>query len=135
MYPSNKTIYRASLVCTDAAAKTKATTVKADVERCHRDASIWGADAIDFRPERFDSLSALQKDAYLPFSLGRHRCPAINGFGNRMITMLLVALGRTLSAEVGRVRFGDDRLDQDNKAPLPTGRGDMGRWVFELGSV
>ncbi|KAK3369232.1 hypothetical protein B0T24DRAFT_707637 [Lasiosphaeria ovina] len=119
--PSNKRIYRA-------------TTDAADVEACHRDARIWGPDALEFRPERFDELSSLQERAYYPYSLGKHRCPAISGFGNRMITMLVVALGSTLSLESGRVRYGDERLDGDPGEPLPTNRDDMEGWVFELRS-
>ncbi|KAK5658481.1 hypothetical protein OQA88_1870 [Cercophora sp. LCS_1] len=132
LYPSNKSIYRASPLGTGVAITA---TVNADVEGCHRHAQIWGADALEFRPERFDTLKSLQEEAYFPYSLGPHRCPAINGFGNRMITMLLVALGRTLSAEAGRVRFNDAGLDGDNKTPLPTGRGDVGSWVFEVAAA
>lgn len=103
----------------------------ADLERCQRDERIWGADALEFQPERFDCLSALQEKAYFPYSLGLHRCPAYFGFGNRMVTMLVVAMGRILSPEKWKVRFHNDSLDEDGAEPLPTGREDMDRWTLE----
>ncbi|KAK3321500.1 hypothetical protein B0T19DRAFT_404024 [Cercophora scortea] len=121
LFPSNKRIYRTG-------------SEPADLERCHRRAEIWGADALEFRPERFDSLTDLQKQAYFPFSIGQHKCPAYAGFGDRMVTMLVVVLGRMLSAEVGVVVFNDEALDADGERlkPLPTGRDDMEGWVLEL---
>ena len=100
------------------------------MEQCHRNPVIWGADALDFRPERFDCLTKLQKEAYFPYSFGRHRCPAYRGFGNRMITMLVVAMGRVFLPEVWKVRFHDS-LNDDAVKPLPTGREDMDAWTIE----
>ena len=43
----------------------------------HRDKSIWGPDADDFRPERFEdeaAIKALHPYAYLPFSKGPRDC-------------------------------------------------------------
>ncbi|KAK3684316.1 hypothetical protein B0T22DRAFT_274461 [Podospora appendiculata] len=121
LFPSNKRIYRTG-------------SEPADLERCHRRAEIWGDDALEFRPERFDSLTDLQKQAYFPFSIGQHKCPAYAGFGDRMVTMLVVVLGRMLSADVGVVVFDDEELDADGGGvkPLPTGRDDMEGWVLEL---
>ena len=106
--------------------------VSGDVEACHRNADIWGADALEFRPERFDGLSDVQKKAYFPYSMGRHKCPAYSVFGNRMITMLVVVLSRVMSPEVGKVRFGDDKLDGDVAAALLTGRDELEAWVVEF---
>lgn len=125
MYPSNKRIYRARGVGMEG-------QVSGDVETCHRNAEIWGDAALEFRPERFDGLSDLQKRAYFPYSMGRHKCPAVKVFGNRMITMLVVVLSRVMSPAVGKVTFGDEKLDGDAAAALPTGRDELEAWVMEL---
>lgn len=105
--------------------------MNANVEVCQRDARIWGADALDFRPERFDSLSELQSQAYFPYSLRPHRCPAYSGFGNRMVTMLVVVMGRVFPPPSWTVRFNNEDLDRDPAKALPTGRDDMEGWVLE----
>ncbi|KAF4463507.1 Cytochrome P450 [Fusarium albosuccineum] len=122
LYPPTKRIYRASPL----------RTLAADVESMHHDVQIWGLDALEFRPSRFGALIQDQKDAYMPFGVGRNTCPAINGFGRKMISSLVVALITRLGTrESGaRVWFGDDKLDIDMRAPLPTGRNDMGQWVI-----
>ncbi|KAL8423866.1 hypothetical protein RB596_003907 [Gaeumannomyces avenae] len=125
LYPSTKRIYRATAVPEDD--PTGAGRVSADVERCHRDPDIWGADGLQFRPERFGELTPMQISAYFPFGLPKHRCPAFNGFGERLVTLLVVALARALPPP-GKSRLlfgGDGALDADKKAPLPTGRADM----------
>jgi cytochrome P450 len=40
----------------------------------HTDPDIWGADALDFRPERF--LNLKQSWNFIPFMGGRRICPA-----------------------------------------------------------
>lgn len=125
LYPSNKRIYRARGVGMEG-------QVSGDVEACHRHADIWGDDALEFRPERFDGLSDLQKRAYFPYSMGRHKCPAVKVFGNRMITMLVVVLSRAMSPVVGKVTFGDEKLDGDVGAALPTGRDELEAWVMDF---
>ncbi|KAK3990812.1 hypothetical protein QBC44DRAFT_264329, partial [Cladorrhinum sp. PSN332] len=139
LYPSNKRIYRCtSFSSTTTTTTTTAATVKADVETCHRSPMIWGQDSLRFRPERFDSLTEQQREAYFPYSLRPHRCPAFSGFGDRMVTMLVVVLGRCLGPEVGKVRFGGGDallllLDADGEMPLPTGRDEVEGWSLELG--
>ncbi|KAK4454913.1 hypothetical protein QBC34DRAFT_289335 [Podospora aff. communis PSN243] len=127
LYPSNKTIYRAAV--------DFGGVVAADVQGLHRREEIWGMDALRFRPERFGALTEVQRRAYVPYSIGRHRCPAYGGFGNRMIAMLVVALGREMGRDRGKVRFerGDGGLEGEEKGVgvLPTGREDMEGWVFE----
>jgi len=125
LYPSNKRIYRARGIGMEG-------QVSGNVEACHRTADIWGDDALEFRPERFDGLSDLQKRAYFPYSMGRHKCPAYQAFGNRMITMLVVVLSRVMSPAVGKVTFGDDKLDGDAGAALPTGRDELEAWAMEF---
>ncbi|KAH7626873.1 hypothetical protein B0T09DRAFT_35691 [Sordaria sp. MPI-SDFR-AT-0083] len=125
LYPSNNRIYRA------VPGPEPPILVSADVQACHRDLAVWGLDALEFRPERFDNLAPLQNEAYFPFSLGSHRCPAISGFGNRMVTMLVVSMGRALSPETGRLNFRDAKLDDDTRTSLPTGRDEMEKWSWD----
>ncbi|KAF6806510.1 hypothetical protein CSOJ01_08792 [Colletotrichum sojae] len=127
LYPSAKRIYRAS----------DTLKVAADVESLHHDERIWGPDALEFRPSRFAALTQDQSDAYMSFGVGKNTCPAANGFGNRAIASLVVVLlSRLGSRESGaRVCFEASGLDRDLKAPLPTGRSDMERWVVSLGGM
>ena len=124
LYPSNKSIYRSTADFNG--------TRSADVQACHRDVSIWGEDALCFRPERFERLTGEQERAYFPYSLGKHKCPAYGGFGNRMIVMLVVVLGREMGVNKGRVRMRGGYGEEKWGGALPTGREDMGGWVFEM---
>ncbi|RYP30365.1 hypothetical protein DL767_006273 [Monosporascus sp. MG133] len=106
---------------------------RADIERCHRDPAIWGADSLRFNPLRFFSLTEDQKSAYMPFSIRPHECPAERGgFGERAIMLLVVVLARRLGTrESGLlVRFNDAVLDGDDAdTPLPNARDAAERWV------
>ncbi|EGO56388.1 hypothetical protein NEUTE1DRAFT_44810 [Neurospora tetrasperma FGSC 2508] len=124
LYPSNNSIYRA--------ATGPGPLKSADVQACHRDFNVWGRDALEFRPERFDNLTPLQEKAYFPFSLGSHKCPAFGGFGNRMVTMLVVSMGRALSPEAGKLNFKDAQLDNHVGISLPTGRDEMENWSWDM---
>ncbi|KAJ4301963.1 hypothetical protein N0V88_002091 [Collariella sp. IMI 366227] len=44
----------------------------------HHSTEIWGADADDFRPERWESLTTRQKNAFIPFSHGPRSCVGRN---------------------------------------------------------
>ncbi|KAF9877254.1 hypothetical protein CkaCkLH20_05520 [Colletotrichum karsti] len=44
----------------------------------HHSKEIWGPDADDFRPERWESLTARQKNAFIPFSYGPRACVGRN---------------------------------------------------------
>lgn len=44
----------------------------------HRSAKIWGPDAASFVPDRWDRLTAEQKDAFIPFSFGPRSCVGRN---------------------------------------------------------
>ena len=50
------------------------TTLSVPIYRLHRDESIWGPDAAEFRPERWLEASPERKkmmmDAFAPFSIG-----------------------------------------------------------------
>ncbi len=44
----------------------------------HHSREIWGPDADDFRPERWDYLTARQKNAFIPFGSGSRACVGRN---------------------------------------------------------
>ena len=44
----------------------------------HHSKEIWGADADEFRPERWESLTPRQKNAFIPFSYGPRACVGRN---------------------------------------------------------
>jgi benzoate 4-monooxygenase len=44
----------------------------------HHSTEIWGPDASEFRPERWDSLSERQKNSFIPFSYGPRSCVGRN---------------------------------------------------------
>ncbi|KAK7927386.1 hypothetical protein PG985_004384 [Apiospora marii] len=109
--------------------------IAADIESLHRDPSIWGHNAHDFfLPRMAQGLTQEQKDAYMPFGLAPHLCPAANKFGERMISMLLGLLlhGLGSSGTGATIEYGDAKLDGDLHAPLPTGREDAEGWYITL---
>ncbi|KAI1262820.1 cytochrome P450 [Xylariaceae sp. FL1019] len=154
LYPPTKRIHRIASIDDNDDAKILA----ADIEACHRDRDIWGPDAHEFRPARFRtwpespspsvankekvfdanaadiSMSELKHLAYMPFSIGKHQCPAANGFGERMITMLVVELIKRFGTRETNlhIHLGNAELEKDPKAPLPSGRSESEGWVLEL---
>lgn len=44
----------------------------------HHSPAIWGADADAFRPERWDTVTEEQKNAFIPFSYGPRACVGRN---------------------------------------------------------
>ncbi|KAI0839269.1 hypothetical protein F5Y06DRAFT_303388 [Hypoxylon sp. FL0890] len=132
LYPPTKRIRRA--VPSDPLnPQSSSHVVAADVEKCHRDTRIWGADAEVFRPSRFDNLTDAMKEAYMPFGAGKHQCPTSSKFGYRAIIILVVVLaGRLGTQESGsRMRFKNRKLDEDLEEVLPSGRMDMEDWDLE----
>jgi len=70
LYPPTKNIYRTNVKTGE--------DVCISVQQIHRDTSVWGSDALDFRPDRFkEKLTGEQEKCYLPFSIS---CPARHGF-------------------------------------------------------
>ncbi|KAI1374251.1 cytochrome P450 [Hypoxylon crocopeplum] len=147
LYPPTKRIYRAEPA---QGTSESHTILSADIEKCHRDPSIWGPDALRFRPSRFrkkdlaDALhppfTADMRRTYMPFGVGPHVCPAASaasGFGFRAIVVLMVVLARRLGTkESGAiVHFGDKDLENDLDALLPSGRQDMEDWTLGLGDT
>lgn len=135
LYPPTKRIHRvASPLYQDAYAECFE-VLAADIESLHRNPSIWGHNAHDFFfPRMVQGLTQDQKDAYMPFGLAPHLCPAANKFGERMIAMLLGLLlhGLGSSGTGATIEYGDARLDGDLHAPLPTGREDAEGWYVTL---
>jgi hypothetical protein len=129
LYPSTKRVYRA------AGLKTTSTHQCANVEFCHRDPVIWGADTLEFRPHRFQYLSELQKQSYFPFGCKPHLCPAFGGFGERIVTMLVAAAGGERGLARWEICFNNRELQCDSRKSLPTGRGDMENWAFDVASA
>ncbi|KAI1743206.1 cytochrome P450 [Xylaria scruposa] len=147
LYPPTKRIYRA-ISTTD----EEDGVVVADVEACHRDQRVWGADALQFKPTRFHSwfdedatkksghatqngvyAKDREKLSYFPFGVGKHICPAAAGFGERMIALLVVELTRRFGTrQTGlEIHFGDVEIQHRVCTPLPSGRDDMENWVLE----
>ncbi|KAK4667029.1 hypothetical protein QC763_305520 [Podospora pseudopauciseta] len=120
--PSNKRIYRHT--------PSSSFKIKADLELMHRHPSIWGPTALEFSPSRFDNLSPLQTEAYLPYSLRPHRCPAFGGFGDRMVTCLVVAMGRVLNTKAGKV-FNTEPTKR--AGVVDTGRDGLEGWRYQRG--
>ncbi|EHA24703.1 hypothetical protein ASPNIDRAFT_40601 [Aspergillus niger ATCC 1015] len=79
-------------------------TFAADIEACHLDKSIWGTDALEYKPSRFATLTDEQKEAYMPFGSSPFLCPAKPVFGPRMIGMVVGILFFALQ-EVGSWRL------------------------------
>lgn len=123
------------------------------MEGWHRDYEVWGSTATIFDPRRFHAWShegayergpqevsesnrhtCERKMCYFPFGIGRHACPAAAGFGDRIITLLVVELTRRLGTrQTGLTIYFDNFKPQ--KSPhslLPCGRTDMENWVLEL---
>ncbi|KAK0741791.1 hypothetical protein B0T21DRAFT_408650 [Apiosordaria backusii] len=126
--PSNKRIYRHSPTVSD----HRKAKLNADLELLHRHPSIWGPSALEFNPSRFDSLTPLQTEAYLPYSLRPHRCPAFGGFGDRMVTCLVAAMGRVLGTSgAGRVSNTNDKEGQKRQV-IKTARDKLEGWRYTL---
>lgn len=79
-------------------------------------------------------LTQDQKNAYMPFGLAPHLCPASNKFGERMIAMLLGVLFEGLGTRTTgtTIEYGNAALDGNLHAPLPTGREDAEGWHVSM---
>ncbi|KAI2641029.1 hypothetical protein GGS21DRAFT_354152 [Xylaria nigripes] len=145
LYPPTKRIYRATSTVED-----DKDFICADVEACQRDAQIWGPDALEFKPTRFHSFTSkntasllrramglkshaenLKSHSYFPFGVGAHKCPASTGFGEKIITLLVVELARDFLT-----RYGVFAIRIANKQCIPTllpsDRTDLESFIVEL---
>ncbi|PTB37142.1 uncharacterized protein TrAFT101_010875 [Trichoderma asperellum] len=57
---------------------TAGTVLSVPTYTIHHSKEIWGPDADDFKPERWDSATQRQKDAFIPFSYGPRACVGRN---------------------------------------------------------
>ncbi|KAI2469554.1 hypothetical protein F4781DRAFT_431260 [Annulohypoxylon bovei var. microspora] len=132
LYPPTKRIHRAV-----PSAKSGSYNVKADVEWCHRNTHIWGPDAEQFRPSRFQGVTADMRQAYMPFGAGKHQCPTAKTFSYHAIIILVVVLAKRLgTVQTGsKVVFGNAKLDADPKELLPSGRMGMEDWTIERSGI
>ncbi|KAI0903843.1 cytochrome P450 [Ustulina deusta] len=143
LYPPTKRIYRAAEI-----------VVAANVEACHQNDEVWGANALYFDPTRFhnwhqnDTITIsspidrplrqeaddLKTRSYFPFGAGRHTCPAAAGFGDKMITLLVVEFARRFGTRQTGLKIHLDKIEfrPHLLSPLPTRRSDMENWVLEL---
>lgn len=74
-------------------------TLSADIEACHHDTTIWGANAAHFDPTRWRQLTQEQKGAFFPFGDKPFICPAREAFGPRMVALLIAAFAEGLTGE------------------------------------
>ncbi|KAI1638404.1 hypothetical protein F4809DRAFT_639703 [Biscogniauxia mediterranea] len=133
LYPPTKRIKRGHIVDTS----DTVTVIEADVEKCHRDGEIWGPDVLQFRPGRFHPSAFTQRmrRAYMPFSVGKHQCPAASGFGERIVAVLLLILVRKFGVKAGAelVRLDEKACsEQDSGHLLPSCRHEMEAWTIQV---
>jgi benzoate 4-monooxygenase len=57
----------------------------------HHSKEIWGQDADEFRPERWDNVTEAQKNAFIPFSYGPRAC-----IGRNVAEMEMALIGATV---------------------------------------
>lgn len=79
-----------------------ATSVAADIRACHTSASIWGKDATNFKPARWQNPTNTQRKAYMPFGSRPFLCPAQAQFGPMIIGMIVGSLIDGCQAYSGR---------------------------------
>ncbi|CAI6100942.1 unnamed protein product [Clonostachys chloroleuca] len=66
------------------------TTLSVPIYTIHHSEEIWGQDALEYRPERWDNATAQQKNAFIPFSTGPRAC-----LGRNLVEMELKILAAT----------------------------------------
>ncbi|CAG8749842.1 236_t:CDS:1, partial [Racocetra fulgida] len=63
-----------------------------DIEAIQRDTTVWGDDALCFKPERFENPNASSSPSYIPFSVGKMKCIAANKFAPTVAAILIAAV-------------------------------------------
>ena len=102
--------------------------VAADIEYLHRDAEVWGLNALDFNPSRWLDDGHVkgkniqkQRGSFMPFGYGPFACPARHGAAHILIGVLVAVLVKGLGdrnvgvdegASVASV-FGERPLSQE----------------------
>ncbi|CAD6194371.1 unnamed protein product [Caenorhabditis auriculariae] len=96
-------------------------SVLVDTWSIHHDVDIWGDDALQFRPQRFNDLSGSQKRAFMPFGIGPKQCVGMR-----------FAL---LEAKITMCRFLTEfsvNIVDGNKKPILTARDTGTIWPDEV---
>ncbi|MCJ1462157.1 hypothetical protein MMC07_000757 [Pseudocyphellaria aurata] len=94
-------------------------TVAADIEACQRDSDIWGPRSLEFVPSRWIDLSAEIRGSFMPFGGRLFICPAKEGFGPRMIGLLVAVLAQQIWKDKWILNHDED---WDPLAPLDSSR-------------
>ncbi|GFR71518.1 cytochrome P450 2U1 [Elysia marginata] len=71
----------------------KGTTVLPNLDSVMHDPEIWGPDADHFRPERFlnNDTTVMNREEFIPFSMGRRMCPGI-GMAQIQVFLFLASM-------------------------------------------
>lgn len=119
LYPPTRRIYRHK-----SETGINPELVAADIEYLHRDPSIWGEDALFFKPSRWRETSESQREAFLPFGSKPFTCPAKGDAGPRMIAVLVSALLEVFNdGWECKGTYYEDSIDGDRAgSPLKLGR-------------
>ncbi|THV54868.1 hypothetical protein BGAL_0018g00240 [Botrytis galanthina] len=86
----------------------------------HLDKDLWGADAGEFRPERWEKLGTAQTRAYIPFSKGDRVCPAQQMVLNECV-YILVRFAKTFKSLENR--DPEERFVEQHKLQMESRNG------------
>lgn len=117
LYPPTRRVYR-YFPKTD---NTDPELLAADIEFLHHDSQVWGEDALEFKPSRWEDATDESRMAFMPFGAKPFICPAKTDTGPRMIGLFVAAL---LAAAHGKwqceATSAEDSIERDG--PLELGR-------------
>ncbi|KAL4809702.1 hypothetical protein BDV18DRAFT_157449 [Aspergillus unguis] len=91
-------------------------TLTADIEACHLDPKIWGADVLEFKPDRWKKVTVVQDLAFLAFGSRPFLCPASHGFGLRIVGLLVGVLLDMFNDDWMMNPELDEKLDESGSA-------------------
>ncbi len=148
LYPPTRRIYRHFEIVSEDSKKPVLERVAADIEECQRNTTVWGLDALDFRPRRWLDIpdetrekgQALPYAAFMPFGARRFLCPASFDLGPRMIAVLVGALAAQVSSAGWLLESmpspsttsSVSRKDEPVDDPTPLHSGRHAFWSYEL---
>lgn len=77
------------------------TNVLIDTPRLNKDSPIWGGTGHEFRPERWDNITAGQaRYSFLGYGMGPRKCLGKN-FANIIIKLFLITIARSFDLTAG----------------------------------
>ena len=129
LYPPTRRVHREFKF----AETEKSIILKADIEKCHRDESVWGSDSKRFLPSRWNKLDDEAHKSFMPFGGGEFRCPARHSFGPRMIGVLVAVFAGAIPSDEWRItESGGAGTDVEwAEGPLESGREAYGSLKLE----